>query len=80
MALKPFLDNRAHLFGNAERTNRLLNLLVCREAGVFTDFDDLTLRIRSMNEAAGGWAPAPRQILDKQPDGRRQPHPARTSR
>ncbi len=67
MALKPFLEQRSHLFGNAERTNRLLNLLVCRQAGVFTDLDALTLRIRRMNEATGGWAPAPRQILDKQP-------------
>lgn len=73
LALKPFLENRAHLFGNQERTNRLLNLLVCRDAGVFTNLDDLTLRIRQMNENAGGWAPAPRQILDKQP-------PATTSR
>lgn len=67
LALKPFLVNRAHLFGNQERTNRLLNLLVCRDAGVFTNLDDLTLRIRQMNESTGGWAPAPRQILDKQP-------------
>lgn len=65
--LKPFLENRAHMFGNAERTNRLLNLLVCREAGVFDDIDALALRIRKLNEATGGWAPAPRQILDKQP-------------
>jgi len=72
-ALKPFLENRSHLFGNAERTNRLLNLIVCRDAGVFTNLDTLALRIRQMNEANGGWAPAPRQILDKQP-------PATTSR
>lgn len=67
MALKPFLENRSHMFGNAERTNRLLNLLVCREAGTFTNLDDVALNIRQMNEATGGWAPAPRQILDKQP-------------
>jgi hypothetical protein len=66
VALKPFLVNRAHLFGNGERTNRLLNLLVCREAGLFNDMDALTLRLRQMNEASGGWAAAPRQILDKQ--------------
>ena len=66
-ALKPFLENRSHLFGNQERTNRLLNLLVCREAGTFTDLDALALRIRALNEANGGWAPAPRQILDRQP-------------
>jgi len=66
MALKPFLENRAHLFGNQERTNRLLNLLVCREAGLFNDMDALTLRLREMNEASGGWAAAPRQILDRQ--------------
>lgn len=73
VALKPFLENRAHMFGNAERTNRLLNLVVCRQAGVFTSLDDLALRIRQMNELTSGWAPAPRQILDKQP-------PAVTSR
>lgn len=67
--LKSFLANRKHLFGNQERTNRLLNLLVARRAGAFSDLDDLALRIRQMNEVAGGWAPAPRQILDKQPPG-----------
>ena len=66
-SLKPFLANRAHLFGNQERTNRLLNLLVCREAGMFTDLDEVALRIRRLNEGNGGWAPAPRQILDRQP-------------
>lgn len=65
--LKPFLENRSHLFGNQERTNRLLNLLVCREAGTFTDLDALALRIREFNETNGGWAPAPRQIIDRQP-------------
>lgn len=71
--LKPFLANRSHRFGNGERTNRLLNLLVCREAGVFTDLDELAMRLRRINETTGGWAPQPRQILDKQP-------PATTSR
>lgn len=66
-ALKPFLENRAHMFGNQERTNRLLNLLVCRQAGAFNDLDALALSIRSLNEGNGGWAPAPRQILDRQP-------------
>lgn len=65
--LKPFLINRAHRFANQERTNRLLNLLVCRQAGVFDNLDTLALRLRTMNEERGGWAPAPRQILDKQP-------------
>ena len=67
VALKPFLENRSHLFGNQERTNRLLNLLICREAGLFTNMEALTLRVRQLNEANGGWAPAPRQILDRQP-------------
>jgi hypothetical protein len=67
--LKPFLLNRAQRFGNGERTNRLLNLLICQHAGVFADLDSLALRLRRLNEAAGGWAPAPRQILDKQPRG-----------
>jgi hypothetical protein len=65
--LHPFLENRANLFGNLERTNRLLNLLVARHDGAFDDLDALALRIRRSNEAAGGWAPAPRQILDRQP-------------
>ena len=66
-ALKPFLANRSHLFGNQERTNRLLDLLVCREAGMFNDMDAVALRIRKLNEAHGGWAPAARQIVDRQP-------------
>jgi hypothetical protein len=67
VALKPFLSNRAHMFGNQERTNRLLNLIMCREAGMFNDLSQLALRIRQLNESNGGWAPEPRQILDRQP-------------
>lgn len=67
LALEPFLENRKHLYRNLARTNFLFDLAVCREQGAFADLDAVAKAIRDSNEAAGGWAPAPRMVTDTQP-------------
>lgn len=72
--LEPFLDNRKHLYRNLARTNFLFDLAVARDQGAFADLDSVARLIRDSNEAAAGWAPAPRLLADAQPpkpeDGR----------
>lgn len=69
-ALEPFLDNRKQLYRNLARTNFLFDLAVARAQGAFTDLDEVTRLLREDNEAAGGWAPAPRTLTDAQPPPR----------
>jgi hypothetical protein len=69
-ALEPFLDNRKQLYRNLARTNFLLDLAVARAQGAFTDIDEVAQLLRKDNEAAGGWAPAPRTLTDTQPPPR----------
>ena len=69
-ALEPFLDNRKQLYRNLARTNYLFDLAVVRAQGAFTDLDEVTRLLREDNEAAGGWAPAPRTLADAQPPPR----------
>ena len=74
-ALEPFLDNRKQLYRNLARTNFLLDLAVARAQGAFTDLDEVTRLLREDNEAAGGWAPAPRTLADAQPPPRAEGEP-----
>ena len=69
-ALEPFLDNRKQMYRNLARTNFLLDLAVARAQGAFTDLDEVARLLREDNEAAGGWAPAPRTLADAQPPAR----------
>ncbi|MGZ4436507.1 MAG: hypothetical protein ACXV2H_06850 [Actinomycetes bacterium] len=71
-ALEPFLDNRKQMYRNLARTNFLLDLAVARAQGAFTDLDKVARLLREDNEAAGGWAPAPRTLADAQPPPRAQ--------
>jgi hypothetical protein len=75
--LEPFLDNRKQLYRNLARTNFLLDLAVARAQGAFTDLDDVAKLLREDNEAAGGWAPAPRTLADAQPPPRVEGEPPR---
>ena len=70
--LEPFMDNRKQMYRNLARLNFLLDLAVARSQGAFTDLDAVAALIRDDNEAAGGWAPAPRALADTQPP----PNPA----
>lgn len=65
--LEPFMDNRKQMYRNLARLNFLLDLAVARSQGAFTDLDAVAALIRADNEAAGGWAPAPRTLADTQP-------------
>lgn len=67
--LEPFLENRKHLYRNLARTNLLMDLAVCRSQGVFSNLTKVGNLIREDNEAALGWAPAPRKLADTQPNG-----------
>jgi hypothetical protein len=69
LTLEPFLEGRKHRYRNLARTNFLMDLAVCRAQGLFTDLDALSALIRGFNEAAGGWAPQPRTLGDRQPVG-----------
>jgi hypothetical protein len=76
--LEPFLAARGPLYRNLARTNFLLDLAVARDQGALNDLEALAQRIRADNEGAGGWAPAPRLLTDRQPvagpGGKRVPY------
>jgi len=67
LTLEPFLTNRKHRYRNLARTNFLCDLATARAQGAFTDLDHVASVIRKSNEAARGWAPAPRTLADTQP-------------
>lgn len=76
LRIEPFLLGRVQLMRNLARTNYLFDLAVARDRGVFGDLDKVTQLLRSHNEAAGGWAPAPRTLSDTQPPRRSDGTPA----
>lgn len=67
MKLEPLLVGRKQRYRNLARTNRLLDLAVCREQGLFLDTDAVAGLIRDYNNAAGGWAPKGREVCDIHP-------------
>jgi hypothetical protein len=68
------LDRRTQ-FGNAERTNALMDLVVANERGALSDLDAVARAIRKDAEdrkdasGKGGWAVTVRSIDDPQPPG-----------
>ena len=65
--LEPLLVNRKQRYRNIGRVNALLDLVVCREQGLFLDMDSVAALLRASNDEAGGWAPKGRQICDIHP-------------
>lgn len=65
--LEPLLANRAHAFANLERTNRLLDLVVCAEHGVFDNMAKVVELLRADSAANEGWSTPLRQVADAQP-------------
>ncbi|MDY7527588.1 MULTISPECIES: hypothetical protein [unclassified Cryobacterium] len=65
--LKPILAGRQHQFRNVERTNTLLDLVVCREYGLLNNMDRMRELIRADNLAHGGWSTRRRGYDDRQP-------------
>ena len=67
MKLEPLLVGRKQRYRNLARTNRLLDLAVCREQGMFLDTDAVAGLIRDYNNSADGWAPKGREVCDVHP-------------
>jgi hypothetical protein len=65
--VKTVLTGRGHAFANIERTNNLLDLLVCRDRGVFARRSDIVAQLRAASLAHDGWSAAPREVADPQP-------------
>lgn len=71
MRIQPVLANRSHAFANIERTNRLLDLVVCRDFGLFDDMAKVVSLIRSDNTESEGWSTPLRMVSDPQPPGKK---------
>lgn len=67
MKLEPLLENRKQRYRNIARVNALLDLVVCKEQGLFLDTDAVAGIIRGYNDAGNGWAPKGRDICDTHP-------------
>lgn len=66
-AIERVLRNREHVFGNIERTNNLMDLMVCQEAGDLLDRNAVARLIEADERPHGGWAVPLRAIADPQP-------------
>lgn len=69
--IEPVLTGRSHAFANLERTNRLFDLVVCHDHGVFDNLSQVAATLRADNEAHGGWATPLRDAADHQLPGTR---------
>jgi hypothetical protein len=67
--VEPLLANRAHAFANIERTNRLFDLAVCNDVGLFNDMPVVVDLLRSDSTTNDGWSTPLRAVTDPQPPG-----------
>ncbi len=65
--VKTVLTGRGHAFANIERTNNLLDLVVCRDRGAFSSRSAVITKLRAASLQHEGWAAAPREVADPQP-------------
>ena len=65
--IEPLLDGRAHAFANLERTNRLFDLVVCDDHGLFNKMSPVIDLLRSDGNDNHGWATPLRDVTDPQP-------------
>lgn len=65
--VKNVLTGRSHAFANIERTNNLLDLVVCRNRGVFNRLPAVLEALRAASLQHDGWAAPPRDVADVQP-------------
>jgi hypothetical protein len=65
--VKTVLTGRSHAFANIERFNNLLDLVVCRNRGVFHRRSDVVAAPRNAANEHGGWSAALREVADVQP-------------
>lgn len=76
MKLEPLMENRKQRYRNIARINALMDLVVCREQGLFLDLEAVGGIIRGFNDEGRGWAPKSREICDVHPS--KTPGAART--
>ncbi|HTU36573.1 MAG TPA: hypothetical protein VMF35_01075 [Acidimicrobiales bacterium] len=62
----PVLHGRSHAFANIERTNRLLDLVVCYDRGLFRNMSTVVSLIRGDSANADGWSTPLRAVTDRQ--------------
>lgn len=65
--VEPILAGRAHAFANLERTNRLFDLVVCDDAGLFNRMPAVIKLLHADGKANGGWSTPQREVADPQP-------------
>ena len=65
--IEPVLEGRRHQFANIERTNMLLDLVVARSIGLFSDLAALEDLITADALDHDGWTVPQRTIADPQP-------------
>jgi hypothetical protein len=65
--IEPVLEGRRHQFANVERTNMLLDLVVARSVGLFSDLSALEDLITADALDHQGWTVPQRTIADPQP-------------
>ncbi|MBK5224340.1 MAG: hypothetical protein JJE52_15985 [Acidimicrobiia bacterium] len=65
--IEPMLTNRAHAFANLERTNRLFDLVVCDDYGLFDDIGLVVSLLRTDSADNHGWSTPLRAVADRQP-------------
>lgn len=65
--IEPLLGGRAHAFANLERTNRLFDLVVCDDHGLFNKMGPVIGLLRSDGNDNHGWATPLREVTDPQP-------------
>jgi hypothetical protein len=65
--VEPILASRGHAFANLERTNRLFDLVVCDDAGLFNKIHDVIELLRADSVANDGWSTPLRTVSDPQP-------------
>lgn len=66
--IKPLFGPNRRNFTNLERTNRLLDLVVCRAHHMFDDIADVVTLLRDDVEPHHGWSTVTRDLDDPQPD------------
>ena len=65
--VKPVLAGRAQVFANLERTNRLFDLVVCDQHGLFNKTATVIRLLRNDSSSNDGWSSPLRMIADAQP-------------
>ena len=65
--IEPMLANRAHAFANLEQTNRLFDLVVCDDHGLFDDMALVVSLLRTDSADHDGWSTPLRTVADRQP-------------